>query len=63
MKSQHSLIVNILCVHAAVVLGQFHCQDDAGEKEQSAAAQAHPEGILSKTKYSSLQLLSLPDGY
>lgn len=39
------IVVNILRVHAAIILGQFDGQDDAGEQEQSAAAKAHPERI------------------
>ena len=44
--SSYSLVVNILCVHPAIELGQFHSQDDARQQEEGAAAQAHPESVL-----------------
>lgn len=45
-KEINSLVVNILRFHPAVVLGQFHSQDDARQQEDGAAAQTHPEGVL-----------------
>lgn len=45
----YSLIVDVLCVHSAVELGQSHRQDDAGQQKESRAAQTEPERVLQNT--------------
>lgn len=50
--------VHISSIHAAVKLGKSDRQDDAGQQDQGAPAQAEPEGILHRVQEEPLGLES-----